>query len=151
MTESLHGSMLAYAGAGCLLLGPSGSGKSRLLSETMALGAKMIADDRVVLSEQSGMPMGAAPPETAGILELRGFGLIRVTDYTPRHVLHLVIELDINATERLPEREKRRYLGHELPFLRVPAVPTTSGAVLLQYIKAMQEGRILPPDWHAKG
>lgn len=147
--EPLHASLFAYAGAGCLLLGPSGSGKSRIVAEAMNLGARLVADDRVMLSEQSGMLMGAAPPEIAGVLELRGLGLIRVNDTIPRHVVHLAVELALDAPDRLPERETRTYHGHSLPFLRVDPGLTTAPMLLL-YIKAMQEGRILPADWHPR-
>lgn len=143
--ESIHGGALAYAGAGCLILGRSGSGKSRLMAEMMMLGARLVADDRVELSEQSGMLMAGAPKELSGIMELRGVGLIRVVDSVPRHVIHLAIELSDDEPERVPEPETMLLVGHDIPLLRVHA--TVSASVLLIYIKAMQEKRNLPPDW----
>lgn len=145
--ESIHGGALAYAGAGILILGPSGSGKSRLMADMMALGARLVADDRVLLSEQSGMVMAGAPKELSGILELRGLGLIRIVDTIPRHVIHLVVELVEVEGERIPEQQTTLYLGRSLPLLRVPSNGRTSASALLLYIKAMQEGRSLPPDW----
>jgi HPr kinase/phosphorylase len=145
MAGGIHGGAVAYAGIGCLILGQSGSGKSRLMAEMIGLGARLIADDQVEIIVQAGMLMGAAPKELMGIMEMRGLGLIRVPDYIPRHVLHVAVEFTDEEIERIPEPTKTRLLGHDIPVLKVP--PTIGAAGLLMYIKAMQEGRSLPPDW----
>lgn len=150
MAEPLHASAFAHHGAGCLILGPSGSGKSRLVAEAILHGAKLIADDRVELVPMMGLVAIAAAPELSGVLELRGLGLIKFHDPTTRHVLHLVVELDPACDTRLPELESREFLGVSVPYIRVPAVPAISGAQLLLYLKAMQEGRVLPTDWMPK-
>lgn len=146
--QTIHGGALAYAGAGCLILGKSGSGKSRLMAEMIVHGARLVADDRVVLSEQSGMVVAGAPKELAGVMELRGLGLIRVNDAIPRHVIHIAIEITDMAPERLPEPKTTNLLGHTVKLIQVPPPPHINAQSLLLYLKAMQEGRILPPDWH---
>jgi HPr kinase/phosphorylase len=146
----LHGSAFAYMGTGCLVIGASGTGKSRITAEAMMMGAKLIADDRVALQPMMGMVAIAQLPELAGILELRGMGLIRMNDTTSKHVLHLVIELDPTAGDRLPELQKRQFLGIDVPYLRLAPAPQTSAALILHYLKAMQEGRVLPTDWKPK-
>ena len=61
----LHGSCVALAAPpgvlprGVLILGPSGAGKSTLALRLMALGATLVADDRVEVS---------AAPEGAGLI-----------------------------------------------------------------------------------
>ncbi len=144
----LHATAIAYGGAGCVLMGPSGSGKSRLAAEMLALGARLVGDDQLVLSVQSGMLMAAAHPNLSGIMELRGLGLIRLSDIIPRHVVHLAVELSTAANERLPAPQTTMFCGQPVPLVRVAPPPQTNGASILQYLKAMQEGRILPPDWH---
>ncbi len=143
--ETIHGGVVAISGSGCLILGKSGSGKSRLMAEMMAFGARLVADDRVELIEQSGMLMGEAPKELSGIMELRGAGLIRVIDIIPRHVIHLVVELTESELERVPEPATMQLAGRAIPLLKIDA--HASAAVIIQYMKAMQENRILPPDW----
>ena len=143
----LHASAFAVHGAGCMILGPSGSGKSRITSDAIMLGAKLIADDRVLLQPMMGMISVLPVPELANVMELRGLGLIRFNDTLAKHVLHLVIELDPACDERMPVQEKRSFLGVELPYIRVPAVPKISAGNVLMYLKAMQEGRVLPADW----
>ncbi|MEM6972655.1 MAG: hypothetical protein AAF577_07600 [Pseudomonadota bacterium] len=78
-TSSAHGER------GVLILGPSGSGKTRLALELIALGhaldIALIGDDRVQI-EQPEMP-GAGPPRMravptiAGLVEIRGHGVLR--------------------------------------------------------------------------
>jgi HPr kinase/phosphorylase len=146
----LHGSAFAYGGSGCLILGASGTGKSRITAEALMMGAKLIGDDRIVLQPLMGMVAAAAAPEIAGVIELRGLGLLRMNDTLGKHVLHLVIELDPTADERLPRVEKRQFLGVDVPYLRMAPAPYASAAMILLYLKAMQEGRVLPADWKPK-
>ena len=150
MTDTLHASAFAHNGCGCLILGASGTGKSRLVADATALGAKMIADDRGMLVPMMGMVAAPPVPELLGILELRHLGLVRLNDVASKHVLHLVVELDAECDTRLPEPEIRQYLGVSVPYLRLPPIPKTSAAALLIYLKAMQESRVLPTDWKPK-
>jgi HPr kinase/phosphorylase len=48
--QLVHASAFAYAGAGCLLLGDSGAGKSHIVAQALVLGASLIADDQVDLN-----------------------------------------------------------------------------------------------------
>ena len=146
----LHASAFAYQGVGCLLLGPSGSGKSWLVGEAIALGARLIADDRVILMPMMGLVSASPAPELAGVLELRGLGLVRLNDVAAKHLVHLVVELDPAYDMRLPELEKRPFLDVPIPYLRAAPVPKTSASALLIYMKAMQENRVLPTDWRPK-
>lgn len=148
--EPLHGSFFAYNGSGCLLIGPSGTGKSRLVADAMMMGARLVADDRVQLLEMMGLLSGAPVPELTGILELRNLAIIKVNDILTKHVISLVVELDPAADARLPELETRAIGGITVPYLRVPPVPHISAAGLLHYLKAMQEKRVLPTDWRPK-
>jgi HPr kinase/phosphorylase len=146
----LHGSAFSYNGFGCLLLGPSGSGKSRLTVDAISLGAKLVADDQVKLELMMGLVAATAVPELSGIVELRGMALLKMNDIATKNVIHLVVELDPAADARLAELQKREYLGVAVPYLRLPSVPKTSVSMLLLYLKAMQENRVLPADWMPK-
>ncbi len=145
---AIHASAFSYEGAGCLILGDSGSGKSTLLAEAMLRGAKLVADDRVALRAQDGQLIADPVAPLHGVMELRGFGLIKQEEVVEAQVIHLAIALDAAANERLPEPSKHRYYGVNVPFLSVPPPPVISAARLLIYLKAVQEGRSLPVDWH---
>ena len=111
------------------------------------MGAKLIADDQVVFSSMMNLLSVGCVPNLQGIMELRGFGLIRVNDSLPKHVLHLVVELGSDPEQRIGTLEKREIEGVHIPYITVPPAPRTNGAMLLLYLKAMQEGRALPSDW----
>jgi HPr kinase/phosphorylase len=144
----MHGTLIAYQGVGCLLVGASGTGKSQLAIEAMTLGAVLIADDQVQLSMDTGMLFGAAVPHLKGVMEMRGAGLLKWPNTPGKQVIHMVIELSTAESERAPAHVTETLLGQTLPRLTLPAVPKTNGLLLVAAIKAVQEGRRLPPDWH---
>lgn len=146
---SVHGSLIAYQGMGILIVGPSGSFKTRLCVEAMMYGAKFIADDQVVLSLNMGMLMGGPRPGFQGVLELRGVGLIKLPDAATQQVVSAVVELTpLEQIERLPvAKEMRDFLGVTVPVIRMASPPHSSGGVLLSAVKWVQEGRLLPSDW----
>ncbi|MDO5529406.1 MAG: hypothetical protein Q4F71_08380, partial [Paracoccus sp. (in: a-proteobacteria)] len=59
----LHASALAAAGRAALILGPSGAGKSSFALTLLALGAGLVADDRVRLwGADGGLMVGPLDP-----------------------------------------------------------------------------------------
>ena len=72
----MHASCVRIGGKGVLLLGPSGAGKSSLALQLIDGGARLVADDRCDLSARSGKLHAAAPASIAGLIELRGIGIV---------------------------------------------------------------------------
>jgi HPr kinase/phosphorylase len=108
---TLHGSAAARDGAGVLLLGVPGAGKSDLLLRLLRLGFDLVADDRVQVRDG----MASAPAAIAGLLEVRGLGLIRL----PHVAARLVLAVELSQGERLPE--PRRFPDLDLPLISVDA------------------------------
>lgn len=106
----LHGSAVAAAGRACLITGASGSGKSTLAIEMIALGAELVADDRVELRREGDALLVSAPPAIAGLIEARGAGILRLAP-RPEAPLALIVDLDGSEPERLPEPRRRELLG----------------------------------------
>ncbi len=146
-----HASAFAYEGVGCLLTGDAGSGKSRLLAEAIYHGATMIADDQVHLACEGDQLIATAVPHLKGVIELRGFGLIRIDHTLDSHPIHFTVRLDSAAHVRLPESCSQKYCGLKIPYLLLPPPPKLGIESLFLYMTAMREGRTLPPDWHPKG
>ena len=77
---NIHASCAAVArqGAwkGILILGESGAGKSDLLLRLMDGGAKLVADDRTELYVAKGRLCARAPKSVAGLIEMRGLGIV---------------------------------------------------------------------------
>ena len=109
-----HASAVAREGAGVLLLGPSGAGKSDLVLRLMDRGFDLIADDQVVLHGLT----ASAPQAIAGLLEVRGLGVVRLAHVTAP----LVLAVRLEAGERLPRPAR-------LPDLDLPLICLDAGAV----------------------
>jgi HPr kinase/phosphorylase len=147
--DPIHATAIAYEGMGCLIIGASGAGKSQLAADAFFHGAKLVADDRVLLRNVDGFLVAEPLPQGAGVIELRHLGLIRLAAHQrlPSHAIHLVVELGGEGAERLPEHQLRRFCGVDVRFLALPAAPMTRATALLLYLKAMQERRVLSTDW----
>jgi len=91
----------APASAGVLLVGPSGSGKSDLALRLIALGAELVADDRTDLFTRNGALWARVPARIAGLLEVRGVGILALPHVKQVRVA-LVADLG-KAPDRLPE------------------------------------------------
>ncbi len=98
----LHASCVAWRGRGALILGPSGSGKSATATALLALGAALVADDRVRVTARDGALWAAAPAAIDGLLEVRGAGLMRVRPHGPARVF-LATDLGQGTCDRLPQ------------------------------------------------
>ncbi len=109
----IHASCAARDSAGVLLTGPAGSGKSDLLLRLLDRGFVLVADDCVEVTEG----MASPPAVLAGLLEVRGLGLLRLPYRAPVR-LALAVELG-RAGERLPL--PRRHPGLGLPLIALDA------------------------------
>ncbi|GBQ66713.1 HPr kinase [Ameyamaea chiangmaiensis NBRC 103196] len=98
-----HASCAARGGAGVLLCGPPGSGKSDLLLRLLDAGYELVADDRVILDGGR----ACAPEALAGILEIRGIGLVR-RPFRPSARVALVVDCAPgHVGDRLPQPAAR--------------------------------------------
>lgn len=117
--ETIHGTVVDIDGAGVLLRGPPGSGKSDLALRLIDGGAALVADDRVILFENAGTLAAAAPEQAAGKLEIRGLGIVTLP-HSPRASLRLVVDLVTpDRIERLPKAAETVLLGVALPVLNL--------------------------------
>lgn len=130
----LHASCVAVWGRGALILGASGSGKSSLALTMMAVGATLIADDRVCLTRQGPSIIASAPAPLAGLVEARGIGLLHANAGDPVP-LACVIDLDRTETIRMPPLRHTRLLGQSVTLLFRADTPHFPAA-LVQYLKA---------------
>ena len=114
-----HASAVAIGNFGVLIEGPSGSGKSSLALQLMALGAELIADDRTRITDQPGHPWLRPPERLAGVIEARGFGLLQVPARAGAP-LRLIVDMAAPEPERLPERREEVIFG--VPIRRIRRV-----------------------------
>lgn len=93
------------------MVGPPGSGKSDLVLRLLDRGFALVADDRVEIEAGS----ARAPVALAGLLEVRGIGLLRLP-FVASTRLALVVDL-AGRPARLPEPALHNPLG--LPLIGI--------------------------------
>jgi serine kinase of HPr protein (carbohydrate metabolism regulator) len=108
MTPTVHASAVLVGATAVLIRGPAGAGKSRVVMQMLTAAqvglfkfARLVADDRVVLTAAHGRLIARPPPELAGLIEVRGLGIHHMT-YEPAAVVSLVLDLADNTAERMP-------------------------------------------------
>ncbi|PXA99056.1 serine/threonine protein kinase [Nostoc sp. 3335mG] len=151
MTPNIHATAVLLGVHGVLIRGPSGAGKSLLallLLESFSRRgdtAVLVADDRVdLVAGVEGIAM-SPPDNLAGLIELRGRGIVRRA-YRSGVRLHLVVDL-VPDLERMPEDDHfwTDILGHTLPRCPVPQ----AGVVGLDHQRLLIEEALsaiaLPP------
>lgn len=132
-TLTLHASCVAIDGAGILIVGASGTGKSTLALQLMALGASLVADDRTELTRIDTRISARAPVPLHGLIEARGVGILRALPLE-KASLNVVIDLDTPEHERLPHMHHARILDTELPCLHKVEGPHFPAAIS-QYVR----------------
>jgi HPr kinase/phosphorylase len=106
-----HGTAVAIDGEGVLLRGPSGAGKSDLALRLIDGGARLVADDQAELRRRSGRIWVRAPIVIAGLLEVRGIGILHFESMAEAPLALLVDLVPATAVERLPEAAVETVLG----------------------------------------
>lgn len=114
-SQTLAATCVAIQGSGVLLLGKSGAGKSDLALRLIDRGAKLVADDQVILTHDNGKITLSSPPTINGLLEVRDLGIFRFREVS-HAPLALVIQLsERGAVERLPHPDSYECLGNLIP------------------------------------
>ena len=139
-SATVHASAVLVGARAVLIRGPSGAGKSRLALELLdAAGAgrlrfaRLVGDDRVHLESVNGRLLVRPAQALAGLIELRGVGILR-RDYEPCAVVGLVVDLDAADAERLPENRTVDLGGIEVPRFAVASGTADLPAVLARMI-----------------
>ena len=112
---TVHATAVALGGRCVLLLGASGAGKSDLALRLIDHGWRLVADDHVVLAQEKGVLWASAPPQLAGLIEVRGVGIVPEPALARAPV---VLALDLaTLPDRLPDPARRDLAGVAIPWL----------------------------------
>ena len=132
----LHASCVVVQTKGVLILGPSGSGKSTLALQLLALGADLVADDRIEITAEDGRAIARCPGAISGLIEARGIGILRLHS-VPMAELALVVDLGQVETNRLPPRRHVSIAGVQIDLVLGPISGHLSASVLC-YLKGQR-------------
>ncbi len=127
-TRWAHGTVVAGETTGVLIRGASGTGKSGLALNLIARGARLVADDRVMLEVRDGRLLASAPPPLAGLIEARGLGLLRLPHVEAAEI-GIVVDLDHAPEARMPQPRVFTCLGVEARLIFGRGLPNL-GAIL---------------------
>jgi serine kinase of HPr protein (carbohydrate metabolism regulator) len=121
--ERINATCVAVEGHGVLLRGPTGSGKSDLALRLLREGGHLVADDYTEVESDGDRLVAHAPSTIAGLLEVRGIGILRVTPVSPAVVVACIDLVASRAVERMPEDETTPVgtTGRNLPLFRLAA------------------------------
>jgi len=118
--DCLHASCVVMDGIGVLLRGASGAGKSDLTLRLLALGAGLVADDQVIVTQTASGIAAMPPPPLAGWLEVRGLGVV---SQPWQNCGRVELVIDLVAADQVPrwpdESLSTVILGTQIPLLRL--------------------------------
>jgi hypothetical protein len=127
--SNIHATAIVVGKTGLLFVGPSGWGKSMLafacVSEGNRLGiaSMLVADDQVLISQRNGAVIAECPPTIAGLIELRGTGIVRVPHVAEAPMHYAILPGSASGQDRVPPEGERAVIagGIDLPAIRLLA------------------------------
>ena len=136
----VHATCVALEGRGVLLRGVPGAGKSDLALRLIEGGAQLVADDQVALTRSGETLLAAPPARIAGLLEVRGIGIVSL-DFVPQCPVHLVVDLaPPESIERLPEAASVTLSGHRLRRAVLAPFEASTPAKVRLALAAVEQG-----------
>ena len=142
--EIFHGVLMDILGLGVLIVGESGIGKSECALDLVVRGHRLVADDTVeIRCRAQSILIGSCPALTRHHVEIRGLGLLNVTDLfgvasTRRSKrVELVVQLERWEAGREYDRlglddAFQDVMGLNVPLVRMPVAPGRNVAMLIE-------------------
>jgi HPr kinase/phosphorylase len=138
----VHATVIAIDGRAVLLRGPSGAGKSDLALRLIDGGARLVADDQAELRRRGEQVLVGAPAALAGLIEIRGLGILRV-EALAEAALAMCVDLVPSAeVDRLPESRCEDVLGLAVPVIALSPFEASAMAKLRFALRACSAGPV---------
>ena len=127
----IHGTCVAIGRRGVLLRGRSGAGKSDLALRLIADGARLVADDQVLLHRVAAKVIASSPKSLRGLIEVRGVDVLRVPCRSMVEILLVAACLPPDTPlERIPDPGERTLAGVVRPLVQVRPLEASAPAKL---------------------
>ena len=143
--KQVHATCVSIDDVGLLIRGPSGIGKSDLALRLIDKGARLVGDDRVDLMVSDNDLIAHAPATLAGLLEVRGLGILSFP-LLDAAVIRLVVDLvKPEDVTRLPDQRMTEIFGIDVPAVTLD--PFEASAITkVQLALELTLGRIIRHD-----
>ncbi len=126
--ETVHACAAKIGSRGVLIRGAAGSGKSSLLLQILDADRDrnaLVADDRVVLRVEDGRLRAEVPTAIAGLMEIRGQGIVRLAYVSPAEIDLVVDVVPLTDCPRMPSATERSI---HLQGIALPRIFVAGGA-----------------------
>lgn len=128
--ERINATTVAIEGHGVMLRGPSSSGKSDLALRLIDEGACLVADDFTDIECKDARLVAHPPPAIAGLLEVRGMGIVELIPAGPTTLAACVDLVTADVIERMPCAETAAIgtFGQLVPLFRLAPFESSATA-----------------------
>lgn len=142
LTETVHATCVVVNGVGVLLHGRSGSGKSDLALRLIDRGAVLVSDDYTHLRDDGGRLVATAPATIAGMIEVRGLGIVAM-EHRETSPVELCVLLD-EPVERMPPETfgRRSFAGIMIPAIALAALEPSAPIKVELAVRAILRGEM---------
>ncbi len=117
----IHATAICIDNHAVLLRGEPGCGKSDLALRLIDQGARLVADDRCDLDIRANQIIVSAPEALAGLLEVRGLGIIKIPAESFAPVALVVDLIGTGSISRMPEETLCNDFGPAIPYITLLA------------------------------
>ncbi len=139
--KRVRGTCVAIDGSGVLLRGRSGAGKSDLALRLLSTGARLVADDYTCIERSDGVLRASPPDSLAGLLEVRGIGILRVNGLPEVPLVAMIDLVPSTEVERMPDPAEEYILGVAVPRFRLAAFEI-SAAAKVRLVAEVANGKV---------
>lgn len=142
VAPNMHATCLILGDRGLVITGASGSGKTalalRLVQSARREGhfARLVADDQLLASVESGRLVCRAPGSISGLVEMRGAGIVPVA-YEKAAIVHLRVNLrPAGEIERIPDGEAASFAlgGVNIRSIDLPACSACENEIVVLHM-----------------
>jgi HPr kinase/phosphorylase len=139
----VHGTAVAIGEDAILVRGPSGAGKSDLALRLIDGGARLVADDQVELQRAAKHVLVRSPTAIAGLLEVRGIGIVHVEPLVEAPLALLVDLVSPEEVERLPEPSLEQVLGLAIRLITIAPFEASAAAKIRIAVRELSASPLL--------
>ena len=139
--ENVHATCVDMNGAGVLIVGRSGSGKSDLALRLIEnKGAVLVADDRTNLIVNGENLVANSPESIQGLIEVRGVGIVK-KNFKPQSCVKLVVISSLKEKiERYPKPQFFENQGVSVPSILLDlSEPSAPDKVVVKLKSVLEE------------